>query len=50
MNPYLALTRPGNMALTAVAVVAGSFIAAGENIVDFQIEILIASISEISSK
>tara|TARA_Y100001970_G_scaffold263237_1_gene348499 strand:+ start:24 stop:854 length:831 start_codon:yes stop_codon:yes gene_type:complete len=45
MNPYLALTRPGNMALTAVAVVAGSFIAAGENIVDFQIEILIASIS-----
>ena len=45
MNPYLALTRPGNMALTAIAVVAGSFIAAGENIVDFQIEILIASIS-----
>ncbi len=45
MNPYLALTRPGNMALTAVAVVAGSFIAAGENIVDFQLEILIASIS-----
>ena len=45
MNPYLALTRPGNMALTAVAVVAGSFIAAGDNIVDFQIEILIASIS-----
>ena len=45
MNPYLALTRPGNMALTAVAVVAGSFIAAGDNIVNFQIEILIASIS-----
>ena len=45
MNPYLALTRPGNMILTAVAVVAGSFIAAGDNIVDFQIEILIASIS-----
>jgi geranylgeranylglycerol-phosphate geranylgeranyltransferase len=45
MNPYLALTRPGNVALTAVAVVAGSFIAAGDNIVDFQIEILIASIS-----
>ena len=45
MNPYLALTRPGNIALTAVAVVAGSFIAAGDNIVDFQIEILIASIS-----
>ena len=45
MNPYIALTRPGNVALTAVAVVAGSFIAAGDNIVDFQIEILIASIS-----
>ena len=45
MNPYLALTRPGNVVLTAVAVVAGSFIAAGDNIVDFQIEILIASIS-----
>jgi len=45
MNPYLALTRPGNVALTAVAVVAGSFIAAGDSIVDFQIEILIASIS-----
>ena len=45
MNSYLALTRPGNVALTAVAVVAGSFIAAGDSIVDFQIEILIASIS-----
>ena len=45
MNPYIALTRPGNVVLTAVAVVAGSFIAAGNNIVDFQIEILIASIS-----
>ena len=45
MNPYIALTRPWNVALTAVAVVAGSFIAAGDNIVDFQIEILIASIS-----
>ena len=45
MNPYIALTRPGNVGLTAVAVVAGSFIAAGNNIVDFQIEILIASIS-----
>ena len=45
MNPYLALTRPGNVALTAVAVVAGSFIAVGDNIVDFQIDILIASIS-----
>ena len=45
MNPYLALMRPGNVLLTAVAVVAGSFIAAGDNIVDFQVEILIASIS-----
>ena len=45
MNPYLDLTRPGNVILTAIAVVAGSFIAAGDNIVDFQIEILIASIS-----
>jgi len=45
MNSYLALTRPGNVILTAVAVVAGSFIAAGDSIVDFQIEILIASIS-----
>ena len=45
MNPYLAITRPGNVALTAVAVVAGSFIAVGDNIVDFQIDILIASIS-----
>ena len=45
MNPYIALTRPGNVVLTAIAVVAGSFIAAGDNIVDFQVEILIASIS-----
>ena len=43
MNPYLALTRPGNVILTAVAVVAGSFIAAGDNILDFQVEIVIAS-------
>ena len=45
MNPYLALTRPGNVFLTAIAVIAGSFIAAGDNIVDFQIEIMIAVIS-----
>ena len=38
MNPYLALTRPGNMILTAIAVIAGSFIAAGPEIMDFQIE------------
>ena len=45
MNPYLALTRPGNVVLTAVAVVAGSFIAAGDNILDFQVEIVIASLA-----
>ena len=45
MNPYLALTRPGNVVLTAVAVVAGSFIAAGDNIIDFQVEIVIASLA-----
>ncbi len=43
MNPYIALTRPGNVVLTAVAVVAGSFIAAGDSILDFQVEIVIAS-------
>ena len=41
MNPYLALTRPGNMILTAVAVIAGAFIAAGPEIMDFQIEVAI---------
>ena len=41
MNPYLALTRPGNMILTATAVIAGSFIAAGPEIMDFQIEVAI---------
>tara|TARA_B110000014_G_C20103906_1_gene580079 strand:+ start:857 stop:1687 length:831 start_codon:yes stop_codon:yes gene_type:complete len=45
MNPYLALTRPGNVVLTAIAVIAGSFIAAGDNIVDFQFEIMIAAVS-----
>jgi len=45
MNPYIALTRPGNVLLTAVAVVAGSFIAAGDNIFDFQVEIMIASLA-----
>jgi len=45
MNPYLALTRPGNVVLTAVAVVAGSYIAAGDNIFDFQVEIMIASLA-----
>jgi geranylgeranylglycerol-phosphate geranylgeranyltransferase len=41
MNPYLALTRPGNMILTAIAVIAGSFVAAGPEIMDFQIEVAI---------
>ena len=45
MNPYIALTRPGNVVLTAVAVVAGSYIAAGDNIFDFQVEIMIASLA-----
>ena len=45
MNPYIALTRPGNVVLTAVAVVAGSYIAAGVNIFDFQVEIMIASLA-----
>ena len=45
MNPYIALTRPGNVVLTAVAVVAGSFIAAGDSILDFQVEIVIASLA-----
>ena len=44
MNPYLALTRPGNMILTAIAVVAGSFIAAGPEIMDFQIEVAICCV------
>ena len=29
MNPYIALTRPGNAILTAIAVIAGAFIASG---------------------
>ena len=45
MNPYIALTRPGNALLTAIAVIAGSFIAAGPEIVDFQTEIAICCIS-----
>ena len=44
MNPYLALTRPDNMILTAIAVIAGSFIAAGPEIMDFQIEIAICCV------
>ena len=45
MNPYIALTRPGNVVLTAVAVVAGSYIAAGDDIFDFQVEIIVASLA-----
>ena len=45
MNPYIALTRPGNAILTAIAVIAGAFIAAGPEIIEFQIEIAICCIS-----
>ena len=45
MNPYIALTRPGNAVLTAVAVIAGAFIASGSDIVDFQMEIAICCVS-----
>ena len=44
MNPYLALTRPGNMILTVIAVIAGSFIAAGPEIIDFQIEVAVCCV------
>ena len=45
MNPYLALIRPGNAILTAIAVIAGAFIAPGPDIVNFQVEIAICCIS-----
>jgi len=45
MNPYIALTRPGNAVLTAVAVIAGAFIASGPDIVNFQTEIIICCVS-----
>ena len=45
MNPYIALMRPGNAVLTAVAVIAGAFIAAGPEIIDFQTEVIICCIS-----
>ena len=45
MNPYIALIRPGNAILTAVAVIAGAFIASGPEIVDFQNEVIICCIS-----
>ena len=46
MNHYIALTRPGNAILTAIAVIAGAFIAKGpEDILDFQTEIAICCVS-----
>ena len=45
MNPYIALTRPGNAILTAVAVIAGAFIASGSDVVNFKAEIAICCIS-----
>ena len=45
MNPYIELTRPGNAVLTAVAVIAGAFIASGPDIINFQSEIIICCIS-----
>jgi geranylgeranylglycerol-phosphate geranylgeranyltransferase len=46
MNPYIALIRPGNAILTAIAVIAGAFIAKGpEDILDFKTEITICCIS-----
>ena len=44
MNPYIALTRPGNAVLTAIAVIAGAFIASGPDIVNFQTEIIICCV------
>jgi len=45
MNPYIALTRPGNAVLTAIAVIAGAFIAAGPEIIEFQTQIAICCVS-----
>jgi len=45
MNPYIALTRPGNAVLTAIAVIAGAFISTGPEIVDYSEEIAICCIS-----
>lgn len=45
MNPYIALTRPGNAVLTAIAVIAGAFIASGPDIVNFATEIIICCVS-----
>ena len=45
MNPYLALIRPGNAILTAIAVIAGAFIAAGPEIFDYVEDIAICCFS-----
>jgi len=45
MNPYITITRPGNAVLTAIAVIAGAFIAAGPEIIGFQTEIAISCVS-----
>ncbi len=45
MKHYFDLTRPGNAVLTAIAVIAGGFIAIGPDIIDFQNEMIICCIS-----
>ena len=45
MKHYFDLTRPGNAVLTAIAVIAGGFIAIGPDIIDFQKEMIICCIS-----
>ena len=44
MKHYFDLTRPGNAVLTAIAVIAGGFIAIGPDIIDFQKEMIICCI------
>ncbi len=45
MKHYSDLIRPGNAVLTAIAVIAGGFIAIGPDIIDFQKEMIICCIS-----
>jgi geranylgeranylglycerol-phosphate geranylgeranyltransferase len=45
MKHYFDLIRPGNAVLTAIAVIAGGFIAIGPDIIDFQKEMIICCIS-----
>ena len=45
MKHYFDLTRPGNAVLTAIAVIAGGFIAIGPDIIDFLKEMIICCIS-----